>query len=165
MHSVRACHVAVGLCLILFSGEIAFADDATPAKASGQVAPAKIDIFPLDDVQVGMEGVGKTVIQGADIVDFKAKVLGVLRGVAPGRDLVLCRLSGANLDYTGVIAGMSGSPIYLDGKLLGAVAYTWAFNKEPIAGVTPFEQMRGLSARPRASARAIIEAAPDGAMP
>ena len=88
-----------------------------------------------------------------------------MRGVAPGRDLVLCRLSGANLDYTGVIAGMSGSPVYFDGKLLGAVAYTWAFNKEPIAGITPFDQMRGLSARPAGSARRVIEATADGAMP
>src|SRR5205085_2528681 len=69
--------------------------------------------------------------------------LGVLRNTSPGRDLVLCRLSGLNLDKTGVIAGMSGSPVYLDDKLLGAVAYAWAYGKEPIAGITPFCQMHG----------------------
>jgi hypothetical protein len=57
--------------------------------------------------------------------------------------MVLCRLSGLNLEKTGVIAGMSGSPVYIDGKLLGAVAYAWQFGKEPIAGVTPFCQMHG----------------------
>src|SRR5437588_10500445 len=57
--------------------------------------------------------------------------------------MVLARLSGLNLEKTGVIAGMSGSPVYIDGKLLGAVAYAWAFGKEPIAGVTPFSQMHG----------------------
>src|SRR5207249_3216206 len=61
----------------------------------------------------------------------------------PGRDMVLCRLSGLELEKTGVIAGMSGSPIYIEGKLLGAVAYAWPFGKEPIAGVTPFSQMHG----------------------
>jgi hypothetical protein len=70
-------------------------------------------------------------------------VLGVLKNTSPGRDLVLCRLSGLNLDKTGVIAGMSGSPVYIDNKLLGAVSYAWAFGKEPIAGVTPFSQMHG----------------------
>src|SRR5207244_7958120 len=74
---------------------------------------------------------------------FDAEVLGVLKNTSPGRDLVLCRLSGLNLDKTGVIAGMSGSPVYIDGKLLGAVAYAWPFGKEPIAGVTPFSQMHG----------------------
>ena len=57
--------------------------------------------------------------------------------------MVLCRLSGLGLEKTGVIAGMSGSPIYIDGKLLGAVAYAWPYGKEPIAGVTPFCQMHG----------------------
>src|SRR5262249_37588675 len=72
---------------------------------------------------------------------FGAEVLGVLKNTSPGRDLVLCRLSGLDLEKTGVIAGMSGSPVYIDGKLLGAVAYAWAFGKEPIAGITPFSQM------------------------
>src|SRR5207248_2580631 len=69
--------------------------------------------------------------------------LGVLKNQSPGRDLILCRLSGLDLEKTGVIAGMSGSPIHIDGKLLGAVAYAWAHGKEPIAGITPFSQMHG----------------------
>jgi hypothetical protein len=64
-----------------------------------------------------------------------------MRDVSPGRDMVLCRLKGCNLEHAGIIQGMSGSPIYIDDKLLGAVAYAWEFAKDPIAGVTPFEQM------------------------
>jgi hypothetical protein len=90
-----------------------------------------------------MRGFGRTVMHGTKIETFDAEVLGVLKNTSPGRDLVLCRLSGLNLDKTGVIAGMSGSPVYLENKLLGAVAYAWAFGKEPIAGVTPFGQMHG----------------------
>src|SRR5438105_1425853 len=82
-------------------------------------------------------------MRGVKIENCDAEVLGVLRNTSPGRDLVLCRLSGLNLDKTGVIAGMSGSPVYIDNKLLGAVSYAWAFGKEPIAGVTPFSQMHG----------------------
>ena len=64
---------------------------------------------------------------------------------APGRDLVLCRLAGLDLERTGVIAGMSGSPVYIDGKLVGAVAYAWAYGKDPIAGITPFSQMHSFA--------------------
>jgi hypothetical protein len=95
----------------------------------------------VDDLKAGMKGQGKTVVKGTKIESFDAEVLGVLKNTSPGRDMVLCRLSGLNLDKTGVIAGMSGSPVYIQGRLLGAVAYAWPFGKEPIAGVTPFSQM------------------------
>src|SRR5437879_9795757 len=75
------------------------------------------------------------------IARFEVEVLGVMNNTSPGRDLVLARLSGLDLEKTGVIAGMSGSPVYIDGKLLGAVAYAWPFGKEPIAGITPITQM------------------------
>ncbi len=65
----------------------------------------------------------------------------MLKNTSPGRDMILCRLSGLDLEHTGIIAGMSGSPIYVDGKLIGAVAYAWSYGKDPIAGVTPFSQM------------------------
>ena len=95
----------------------------------------------VDHVKPGMKGHGKSVVKGIKIETFEAEVIGVLKNTSPGRDLVLCRLSGMNLDKTGVIQGMSGSPVYINGKLLGAVAYAWSFGKEPIAGVTPFSQM------------------------
>jgi hypothetical protein len=88
-----------------------------------------------------MKGYGCSVFKGTKIERFDVEVLGVLKSLSPGRDLILARLSGCNLDKTCVIAGMSGSPVYIDGKLLGAVSYAWAFGKEPIAGVTPFCQM------------------------
>jgi hypothetical protein len=97
--------------------------------------------WQVEDVRAGMKGHGKTVMKGTRIDTFDAEVLGVMKNTSPGRDLVLCRLSGLDLEKTGVIQGMSGSPIYIDGKLLGAVAYAWPFGKEPIAGITPFCQM------------------------
>src|SRR5262249_2375557 len=83
----------------------------------------------------------RTVMRGTTLEDFEAEILGVMRDVNPGRDMVLCRLKGCNLEHAGIIQGMSGSPIYIDGKLLGAVAYAWEFAKDPIAGVTPCSQM------------------------
>src|SRR5205823_9556596 len=95
----------------------------------------------MDEIRTGSRGFGRTVMRGTKVETFEAEVLGVLKNTSPGRDLVLCRLSGLNLEKYGVIAGMSGSPIYIDGKLLGAVAYAWPFGKEPIAGITPFVQI------------------------
>jgi hypothetical protein len=105
--------------------------------------PAPERYWQVDDVRPGMKGVGRTVMKGTKVENFQAEVLGVLKNTSPGRDLVLCRLSGLGLEKTGVIAGMSGSPIYIDNKLLGAVAYAWPYGKEPIAGITPFVQMNG----------------------
>jgi hypothetical protein len=109
----------------------------TPAAAG----PRPGSYWQVDDVRPGMKGHGRTVMKGTKVETFQAEVLGVLKNTSPGRDLVLCRLSGLNLEKTGVIAGMSGSPVYLENKLLGAVAYAWAYGKEPIAGITPFSQM------------------------
>src|SRR5947209_9759797 len=105
--------------------------------------PKPESYWNVDDLQPGMRGHGRTVMRGTRTETFDAEVLGVLKNVSPGRDMVLCRLSGLGLEKTGIIAGMSGSPIYIDNKLVGAVAYAWPFGKEPIAGVTPFSQMHG----------------------
>src|SRR5215470_8785950 len=85
--------------------------------------PRPDSYWSVDDLQPGMKGTGRTVMKGTKVETFDAEVLGVLKNISPGRDLVLCRLSGLDLDKTGVIAGMSGSPVYIDGKLLGAVSY------------------------------------------
>jgi hypothetical protein len=111
-----------------------------------KAAPKAETYWQVDDVRPGMKGKGRTVMKGTRIEEFDAEVLGVLKNTSPGRDLILCRLSGLNLEKTGVIAGMSGSPVYMGGKLLGAVAYAWPYGKEPIAGVTPFCQMHGFVA-------------------
>jgi hypothetical protein len=108
---------------------------------AGASEPDPKSYWSTSQIKPGMKGIGKTVMTGTKLEQFEAEVLGVMRDVSPGRDMVLCRLKGCNLEHAGIIQGMSGSPIYIDGKLLGAVAFAWEFAKDPIAGVTPFEQM------------------------
>lgn len=109
-------------------------------------APDPKTYWNVDDLKPGMKGHGLTVMKGTKVERFEAEVLGVMKNTSPGRDMVLCRLSGLDLERTGVIAGMSGSPVYVDKKLVGAVAYAWPYGKDPIAGVTPFAQMHGFVA-------------------
>jgi len=98
--------------------------------------------FPLSDIHPGLKGVGKTIFQGDQMTEFQVEVLGVLRGVlAPKHDAILVKLSGDRVEKTGVVAGMSGSPVYIDGKLVGAVAVSFPFSKEPYGLVTPIEDM------------------------
>ncbi len=105
--------------------------------------PAATTTFPVDELKPGMVGIGKTVFQGDQLQDFKVHILGVLRNViGTRRNLILARLEGGPLADTGVIAGMSGSPVYIDGRIVGAVSYSLGqFSKEPIAGITPFDEM------------------------
>ena len=105
--------------------------------------PAATTMFPVDELKAGMVGVGRTVFEGDRLDEFKVHILGVLRNViGPRRNLILARLEGGPLADTGVIAGMSGSPVYIDGRLVGAVSYSLgAFSKEPIAGITPIDEM------------------------
>jgi len=98
----------------------------------------------VDEVRPGMKGFGKTVFQGTKIEQFDVELLGVLKNFAPKQDMILARLSGGPIARTGVIAGMSGSPVYIDGKLLGAVAFSFPYATEPIAGIQPIQQMLGL---------------------
>ncbi|NUP98975.1 MAG: hypothetical protein HUU35_03860, partial [Armatimonadetes bacterium] len=100
-------------------------------------------IMPLNEVKVGMKGHGRTVFQGSDIESFDVTVIGLLEGFDFEMDMILIRIdSGPVVTRNwGIIGGMSGSPIYIDGKMIGALAYGWEFQKEPIAGVTPIEQM------------------------
>ena len=100
--------------------------------------------MPVSEIKPGMVGVGRTVFQGTELAEFKVHILGVLRNVqGPKRDLILARLEGGPLAETGVAQGMSGSPVYIDGRLIGAVGYSiGAFPKETIAGITPIEEMK-----------------------
>ena len=109
----------------------------------GVRVPAATTSFPIDDLKPGMVGIGRTVFQGDRLEEFKVHILGVLRNViGPRRNLILAKLEGGPLAETGVIAGMSGSPVYIDGRLLGAVSYSLGqFSKEPIAGITPIDEM------------------------
>jgi hypothetical protein len=110
---------------------------------AAQKPAARTQIMSVDDVRPGMKGVAYTVFQGTQPEAMGVEVLGLLKNMnGPKSDVVLVRLKGEHAEYTGVVAGMSGSPVYIDGKLLGAIAYRIGqFSKEPIAGVTPIEQM------------------------
>jgi len=111
---------------------------AASALTSG--APAQMSV---SEVRPGMVGVGRTVFDGTHVEEFKAHIIGVLENViGTHRNLILAKLEGGPLANTGVIAGMSGSPVYIDGRLVGAVSYALgSFSKEPIAGITPIAEM------------------------
>ena len=102
-----------------------------------------MNIFPLSQVHRGLTGTAWTVFEGTVPEPMEVEILGVLHGArGPHRDLILARLHGTKPEYTGVVAGMSGSPVYIDGRLAGALSYRIGqFSKEPIAGITPIEQM------------------------
>ncbi len=110
--------------------------------------------MPLEEIKPGMVGVGRTVFEGTALAEFKVHILGVLHNVqGPRRDLILARLEGGPLSKTGVAAGMSGSPVYVDGRLIGAVSYSiGAFPTEAIAGITPIAEMKDATQMTRRSA-------------
>ncbi len=115
---------------------------AVPAAVALAAAlSAQTAFFPLKDLKPGMLATGRTVFSGNQIEDFQVEILGVLENVGPKQSLILARLSGGPLEKTGVLQGMSGSPVYIGGKLLGAVAMAFPFSKEPIAGIRPIEDM------------------------
>jgi hypothetical protein len=104
--------------------------------------PSNVQLFPLEDIRPGMKGTAQTVFSGSQTEDFGVEILGVLPGFpAPRQSAIIARLSGPNAEKTGVFAGMSGSPVFIDGKLVGAIAFSFPFSKEPIAGITPIKQM------------------------
>jgi len=109
-------------------------------------AEAVASVLPLSQIQTGMKGKGRSVFVGHEIEEFDVEILGILRNYQPQRNLILAKLSGQGLENFGVAQGMSGSPVYIDGKLIGAVAYGFPFAKEPIAGITPIEEMLAIPA-------------------
>jgi len=121
---------------------------AVPAMAQGP------EIMPLSQVKPGMKGVAKTIFAGDTIEDMELEVIGVLPNfIGPKQDLILVLLKGAKPEYTGVVSGMSGSPVYINGKLVGALSYRMGiFAKEPLAGVTPIQDV--YAADPPTSLRA-----------
>lgn len=99
-------------------------------------------LFALEDLRPGMKGTAQTVFSGTEPQEFGVEILGVLPGFpGPRQSAIIARLSGSNVEKTGVFAGMSGSPVYIDNRLVGAIAFSFPFSKEPIAGITPIQQM------------------------
>ena len=139
------------------------------AAAVGLAAAARAGGLPgkylaVKDIKRGLTGYGLSVFRGTKIERFEVEVLGVLRNRMPKQDMILARMKGAGLEHTGIIGGMSGSPIYLKVgeafKLAGAIAYGWSFPKEPICGITPFENMYGVLTATGTKPK--MAAAPDG---
>src|SRR3982750_235074 len=114
-------------------------------------------LMPVSDIKPGMKGYGMSVFQGNKPERFEVEILGTLAGFQnPKQSIIIARLSGPLVERTSVFAGMSGSPVYIDGKLVGAVAYAFPFEKEPIAGIQPIGNMiqvieEGRKEEPRSS--------------
>jgi len=104
-------------------------------------AAGAVDIMPVAKVREGMTGKGRTVFRGRKIEQFDVKILGVLRNILPNGSVILARVDAPQLRGGGVVSGMSGSPVYVRGKLIGAIAFGWPYSREPICGITPIEDM------------------------
>src|SRR5215468_6076521 len=117
-------------------------------KVARAVPSAPGPIMPLSEVKAGMKGYGLTVFRGTEPERFDVEVIGTIRQFRPHQDLVLIKTSHPRLEVAKVVAGMSGSPVFLNGRMIGAYAYGWQFGAEPIAGVTPIQSMLDELARP-----------------
>ncbi len=136
------------LLIVLASSPNFFAQTRQPKQtaqtrtAAATTAPANAEFFPVSELKEGMRGTARTVFRGSEPEEFNVEILGVVPGaVGPKQDMIIGRISGGGADRTSVFAGMSGSPVYIDGKLVGAIAYSFPFSKEPICGITPIAQM------------------------
>ena len=114
----------------------------------GSAEDFAVSVLPVDQIEAGMKGKGKTFLQENELEEFDVEIIGILHNWQPQRDLILARLQSGVLEKAGVIEGMSGSPVYIDGKLIGAVSYSLGtFSKEAIAGITPIEEMMAIPDR------------------
>ncbi|MGZ7038673.1 MAG: SpoIVB peptidase S55 domain-containing protein, partial [Thermoanaerobaculia bacterium] len=121
---------------------------------------AHAETMPVSAVKKGMKGYGVTVFDGTTPEKFDVEILGVLNNIGPGQDLILAKIDSPVVRRTGVIAGMSGSPIYIDGKVIGALAYAWQFAKEPVAGITPIDEMLKIARNGGTTNALVAEAMP-----
>lgn len=147
---VRAAWTLIALAVAGLSGLLP--KHVSKSHAEGQSHAAgrrsRSDVMPLSQIRPKMKGYGLTVFEGTKPERFDIEVIDVLRRFMPKQDLILIKTKHPRLDVARVVAGMSGSPIYIDGKMIGAYAYGWTFAREPVAGVTPIENMLGEIDRP-----------------
>ena len=129
--------ISITVCIRVF-GRF-FSALISPGKTALRAAE---NIMNIDEIVPGMKGYGKTVFTGDRVEMFNVEVLGILINWEAKSNMILIRMSGDPLEKSGIIAGMSGSPVYIDNRLIGAVAYGWSFAKEAIAGVTPINEMK-----------------------
>ncbi len=127
------------------------------------------EFFPLSEIETGQTGVGRTVYEGTEIEEFGVEILGVLENVGPKQSLIIGRLSGETVERTGVLSGMSGSPVYIDGRLAGAVAFAFPFSTDPLAGIRPIEDMvapvEQATANPSSAAAGVLLGESDTLLP
>lgn len=119
--------------LVLASLAVALCAHAAPVDPSG--------FLPVDAITPGMKGVARTVFRGTEVEEFPVEIVSVLRGRQPKGDQILFRALDERVAYTGIVAGMSGSPVTIDGKLVGAIAAAYPFSKDPIGFITPIGEM------------------------
>jgi hypothetical protein len=156
----------VGLCALpslaapASAGKPAAAKAAAPSSLIRALVPGgpPPKIMPVSEVRAGMVGEALTVFSGTKPEPFKIRVVSVVHNFLPQQDVILVKAEDQRVAFSGIAAGMSGSPVYIDGKLIGAVAYAWSFAKEPLAGVTPIETMLAEGDRPRRTTKEELEA-------
>ena len=142
MNSLKDLTTSILIAVALLSGSIVASGQGQIVKTRAKTNPPSAALFPLEEVRPGMKGVARTVFTGSEPQEFQLEILGILPGyTGPRQSTIIAKLSGTNVDRTGVFAGMSGSPVFIDDRLVGAIAYSFPFSKEPICGITPIKQM------------------------
>lgn len=142
MKSLKNSTTSFLIAITLLAGSISAYGQARTAKTAAKTNAPTQALYPLEDLRPGMKGIARTVFAGSEPQEFGLEILGVLAGfTGPRQSTIIAKLSGANVDKTGVFAGMSGSPVFIDDRLVGAIAYSFPFSKEPICGITPIQQM------------------------
>jgi hypothetical protein len=142
MKSLKNSTTSFLIAITLLAGSISAYGQARTAKTVAKTNAPTQALYPLEDLRPGMKGIARTVFAGSEPQEFSLEILGVLPGfTGPRQSTIIAKLSGANVDKTGVFAGMSGSPVFIDDRLVGAIAYSFPFSKEPICGITPIQQM------------------------
>src|SRR6202521_5621411 len=132
---------------------------------SAALSAAPTDILPAGEVSPGMKGYGLSDLgDGRGVQRFDVEIVGLLKSYAPKQDLILARIINDEIGRPGVIAGMSGSPIYVNGRLIGALAYGWPFSREPICGITPIQSMLDIRKAPAGPPVPIGGGAPTAAL-
>jgi hypothetical protein len=144
-HSILGLIALVGLLLPAVPAAAKEKSDLPPGAAPAIAGPSAMPIIGVDELRPGQKGYGLSVFAGTEPERFDVEIVGVMRNASPELNYILARLSGKGLETSGVASGMSGSPVFIDGKLAGAVAFSWPFSHEAIAGIMPIESMRKLS--------------------
>ena len=155
---INARHAAFLLVFAIFPFQI-FAQSAVGTGAGSAASAGSAKRFlPVSEVREGMRGKARTVFRGSEPEEFDVEILGVVPGaIGPKQDLIVGRIGGGNADRTAVFAGMSGSPVYVDGRLVGAISYSFPFSKGAKCGITPIEQMINIFEQARPVRRAVRE--------